>query len=131
MALGFQKIYWTKMQPLFTTKGEQGTGLGLAISREIIEVEHMGSFRLSNSSDGGLLSALFYLSGLRRLAVGFEYNMPILVVDDDAMVRDILVEYQKLWICSYYQGQFPGFKLRGGNRLVLSDWEMPSDRWTY
>lgn len=65
--------------------------------------------------------------------MGFEYNMPILVVDDDAMVRDILVEYLKSYgfvriteAASSTEAlktiQAAGEEIR----LVLSDWEMPT-----
>ncbi len=43
------------MEPFFTTKKDKGTGLGLAICREIIEIEHAGSFRVSNHPKGGAL----------------------------------------------------------------------------
>lgn len=42
------------MDPFFTTKGDQGTGLGLAICKEIIEVEHLGTFTITNHPAKGL-----------------------------------------------------------------------------
>lgn len=42
------------LEPLFTTKGSDGSGLGLSICKEIIEVEHKGSFRLINHAVMGL-----------------------------------------------------------------------------
>lgn len=42
------------LEPFFTTKGSQGTGLGLPICKEIVEVEHMGDFRIKNHGVKGL-----------------------------------------------------------------------------
>lgn len=43
------------VEPLFTTKGANGSGLGLAICKEIIEVEHLGEFKIKNHPQGGVL----------------------------------------------------------------------------
>lgn len=43
------------LDPLFTTKGSEGSGLGLAICREIVEMEHMGQFKIGNHPDGGAI----------------------------------------------------------------------------
>lgn len=40
-------------EALFTTKGAKGSGLGLAICKEIIEIEHVGEFSVSNHPGGG------------------------------------------------------------------------------
>ncbi len=49
------ELLYKVTEPLFSTKGEKGTGLGLAICKEIIEIEHRGSFKLKNHSNGGLV----------------------------------------------------------------------------
>lgn len=41
-------------EALFTTKGKNGTGLGLSICKEIIEIEHMGEFTITNHPSKGL-----------------------------------------------------------------------------
>ena len=41
-------------EALFTTKGEKGSGLGLAICKEIIEIEHVGEFKIGNHPAGGV-----------------------------------------------------------------------------
>ncbi len=50
-----EKILSRVTEPLFTTKGSEGSGLGLAICKEIIEVEHGGSFKISNHPKGGVV----------------------------------------------------------------------------
>jgi signal transduction histidine kinase len=42
------------LEPFYTTKGDKGTGLGLAISREIVEIDHGGTFTLQNHPAKGL-----------------------------------------------------------------------------
>lgn len=60
------------------------------------------------------------------------YDLPILVVDDDAQVRDVVVEYLKgFGFTSVTQAKSPTHALKMIQdpkfkvELVLSDWEMP------
>lgn len=54
--VGIQEEHLDKVtEPLFTTKGANGSGLGLAICKEIIEVEHLGEFKIKNHPQGGVV----------------------------------------------------------------------------
>lgn len=51
-------------EAFFTTKGDKGTGLGLAIAKEIIEMEHLGEFKIANHEIKGLeVTMVFPLDG--------------------------------------------------------------------
>ncbi len=47
-------------KPFFTTKGNQGTGLGLSICKEIVEIEHLGEFKIENHPVKGVVVTLAF-----------------------------------------------------------------------
>ncbi len=92
------------LEPFFTTKGDRGTGLGLAAVQGIIR-RHEGTVEVESQPGTG---TTFILRLPMRQAqpdvakqeaqqekVPALRSLQVLVVEDDALVRDLLVEYLK------------------------------------
>ncbi|MEP6637361.1 MAG: PAS domain-containing protein, partial [Acidobacteriota bacterium] len=89
-----QKIF----EPFFTTKGAHGTGLGLSVSYSIIE-RHEGSISVTSELGAGTVFTIelpAYEAQLANGSVPAEIaelkGLSILVIDDEAFVRETLAE---------------------------------------
>jgi two-component system, cell cycle sensor histidine kinase and response regulator CckA len=84
-------------EPFFTTKGKQGSGLGLAVSHGIV-ARHGGSLTVESEPGAGTTFTVRLPCCAENSEVGRntgEYSLPrrrVLIVDDDASVRDVLAE---------------------------------------
>ena len=89
--------------PFFTTKGEKGTGLGLPLIHQIVE-RHGGAIAVEQTGlEGTTFLVRLPLSGLELGAEGLDVDTTdeasqqpgprVLVVDDDANVREPLCTY--------------------------------------
>ncbi len=84
-------------EPFFTTKGERGTGLGMSVVYGIVQA-HGGSIAVESAPGHGTRYQLaFQLTGAvaprpapRAAPAGEVPPLDVLVVDDDASVRDVL-----------------------------------------
>jgi signal transduction histidine kinase len=95
------------LDPFFTTKGERGTGLGLSVSLAII-TRHRGTLDIESQPGTGTLVAMRFPIVARRVLEAepsrAEPTAPaprglrahILVVDDDAHIRQLLQEVLSL-----------------------------------
>jgi len=87
--------------PFFTTKGKAGTGMGLAVSFGIVR-RHDGSIEVDSEIDGGTTFRISIplAAGLVPRAAGRAQLLAtkdsslvrLLVVDDEATIRDVLAE---------------------------------------
>ena len=94
-------------EPLFTTKGENGTGMGLPVSYGIVK-EHDGSIEVQSASGEGTLFALRFPARATESVptAPEEPESPaegansaayrLLVVDDEAMVRNVTAKLLRL-----------------------------------
>ncbi len=89
-------------EPLYTTKGERGTGMGLAISYGIIQ-EHEGTITVKSHLGEGTLFEIILPPAedgrQERASVseeGIGTPARVLIVDDEEMVRNILVKLLSL-----------------------------------
>ncbi|HVF55140.1 MAG TPA: ATP-binding protein [Pyrinomonadaceae bacterium] len=83
-------------EPFFTTKGAQGSGLGLAISRGIVR-RHGGTIEVESEVGHGTTFTLRFPHARGALVARPEARVElrahrVLVVDDDDVVREVLVE---------------------------------------
>ena len=85
-------------EPLFTTKGERGTGMGLSVSYGIIR-EHEGRIEVESSPGEGTRFIISLPASSERTAVKTRKEPEasvqparVLVVDDEPMVRSLLVK---------------------------------------
>ncbi|MEX0821494.1 MAG: ATP-binding protein [Rhodothermales bacterium] len=89
-------------EPLFTTKGERGTGMGMAVSYGIIQ-EHEGTINVKSHLGEGTLFEIILpqAEGSGQEHISDPEERPsetarILIVDDEEMVRNILVKLLSL-----------------------------------
>jgi PAS domain S-box-containing protein len=90
------------LEPFFTTKGEHGTGLGLSMVYGIIQ-RHQGTIDVESEISKGTTFIIHLPVQSARLQVGpsatpasVTQHLHILVVDDEAVVRNIVGEYLKI-----------------------------------
>jgi two-component system, cell cycle sensor histidine kinase and response regulator CckA len=89
-------------EPLFTTKGDKGSGMGLAVSYGIVQ-EHEGKIAVSSEPQAGTTFTIT-LPPARNVstsndappAIPAASPVRILVVDDEPMVRSLLVKLLSL-----------------------------------
>jgi len=90
------------LEPFFTTKGERGTGLGLSMIYGIIQ-RHQGTIDVETEVDKGTTFIIRF--PVQTAQARFEPNaqpvdavqpLRVLVVDDEAVVREVVGEYLKL-----------------------------------
>lgn len=84
--------------PFFTTKGPQSTGLGMSVSYGIIR-RHKGSISMSSEEGNGAALTIVLPLGRTELRARPEIEpaspgaaLHVLVIDDDADVREVLVD---------------------------------------
>ncbi len=120
-------------EPLFTTKGEHGTGLGLAIVYGIVQ-RHRGSIQVASAEGEGTcvtvnLPALNQTSAPASASQSAPRKLRVLVVEDEAQVRDIEAEYLRHGghvVETAANGKEGLQKFRaGGFDLVVADRAMP------
>jgi PAS domain S-box-containing protein len=126
--------------PFFSTKGAQGTGLGLSVSHSIIE-RHEGSVSVASELGSGTTFTIDLPAAemeSRAVAVAAENvevpSLSILVVDDEASVRETLAEMLEVMghrVLLADSGQNALQTLAGnGCDLVFTDLAMPEmDGW--
>jgi PAS domain S-box-containing protein len=131
-----QKIF----DPFFTTKGAHGTGLGLSVSYSIIE-RHEGSISVaSNLGEGTVFTIELPAAEMTTESAAAPASnveppkLSILVIDDEAAVRETLAEMLELMghrVVLADSGQ-SALQLLGANEceLVFTDLAMPDmDGW--
>jgi PAS domain S-box-containing protein len=131
-----QKIF----DPFFSTKGAQGTGLGLSVSYSIIE-RHEGSISVASEVGGGTVFTID-LPAVMTPSTSIEAaaedvpvpSLSILVIDDEASVRETLAEMLEIMghrVLLAESGQRALQTLTTNNcDLVFTDLAMPEmDGW--
>jgi len=89
------------LEPFFTTKGERGTGLGLAVTLGIVK-RHEGTIDIESAPGGGTHIVVDLPVGLSTDAGGLLTSdgagrpLHVLVVDDEAFVREVMREFLTL-----------------------------------
>lgn len=121
-------------EPFFSTKGDHGTGLGLAAVYGVVQ-RHGGTIAVISTPEQGTTFLVYLPIPLQMPTIMQPVLLPatrklqVLVIDDDALVRDVIVE-------SLYQAQhevetatdgWEGLaKFRTGHfDLVITDRAMP------
>ncbi|MEP0546205.1 MAG: ATP-binding protein [Rhodothermales bacterium] len=93
-------------EPLFTTKGENGTGMGLPVSYGIVK-EHDGAIEVQSESGNGTVFTLRFPARAAESIPAAASAEPtpladdatsyrVLVVDDEAMVRNVTAKLLRL-----------------------------------
>jgi CheY-like chemotaxis protein len=87
------------LEPFFTTKGDRGTGLGLSMVYGILQ-RHQGSIEIETAPGKGTTFRLSLPAAQEKLPTSKRdlitaamRPLQVLLVDDEAMVRQILREY--------------------------------------
>ena len=145
--IGISKQQQTKLFQSFsqvddsTTRKFGGTGLGLAISRNLVQLMHGG---IAVDSEQGVGSTFHFTV---ELGVAHDWQsgqlldgLEVLVVDDDASAREVLVgQLQKAncvtWESEHGDGALALLKERNSSEaraidVVLLDWHMPQVQGT-
>ena len=131
-----QKIF----DPFFSTKGAHGTGLGLSVSYSIIE-RHDGSIRVASEVNSGTIFTID-LPAAEVESESIEAqpedlsapSLSILVIDDEAAVRETLAEMLEIMGHRVMQAQSGQSALQtlaaNSCDLVFTDLAMPEmDGW--
>ena len=122
-------------EPFFSTKGDQGSGLGLPVSLGIIH-QHQGRIELhSLPGQGATFEVCLPLESRTSAGPGTsaaDSEAPVVVVDDEAVVRQVLTQMLDLLGISHRLAESPeeGLELVRTlqPRLLITDVVMPGMR---
>lgn len=124
------------LEPFFTTKGPDGTGLGLSIAHSIVQ-RHSGKLAIESASGQGttitiqlpLSAGTLPATIVPAVSSGSLQSLTVLVVDDQAPLRDVVTEYlttEGHTVTSVETGAMALTQIRNGRfDLVITDKAMP------